>query len=165
MEPSPQQDIVASPSPSAVAVAPHRQLRYVVAVGVGGAVGVATRYLLTTIIAPTTGQPVVTLGINLLGSFLLGLLLEALVRCGPDAGRRRLIRLMIGTGGLGGFTTYSTLAVDVQGFLRAGQPLIMVGFGLGSVLLGVVAAAAGIVVGARLTTASRRAAHDRSGRA
>ncbi len=38
---------------------------------------------------------------------MLGALLESLARRGPDEGRRRAIRLLVGTGGLGGFTTYS----------------------------------------------------------
>jgi CrcB protein len=145
------------------AVSPHRRLRYALAVAVGGAVGVAARYLVTTALAPATGQPVVTLLINCAGSFLLGLLLESLALRGPDRGRRRLLRLMVGTGGLGGFTTYSTLAVNVQTFGQAGQPLIMIGYGLGSVLLGILAAAAGIAVGLRL--AGRRGGRDREGRA
>lgn len=79
----------------------HReQLPLVVA---GGAVGVAARYLLTAELGdPLASVPVIFL-INALGSGLLGLLV------GWAAQRRRL-RAFLGTGVLGGFTSYSALA-------------------------------------------------------
>lgn len=129
---------------------PHQQARYLLAVGVGGAVGVTARYLITEVGAPLIGQPVTTLVINVVGCLLLGVLLEALACRGPDVGGRRMIRLLVGTGGLGGFTTYSTLALDAGSYLQAGRPLIMIGYGLGSVLAGALAAAAGIILALRL---------------
>ena len=51
------------------------------------------------------------------GAFLLGWLLEALSRGGPDEGRRRAIRLFVGTGIMGGYTTYSSFAVDTDGLI------------------------------------------------
>ena len=53
-----------------------------------------------------------TLGINVVGAFLLGTLLELLADRSIDAGGSRRIRLTPGTGVLGGFTTYSALAAD-----------------------------------------------------
>ncbi|MBD8705007.1 CrcB family protein, partial [Frigoribacterium sp. CFBP 13712] len=55
----------------------------------------------------------------------------------------------IGTGVLGGFTTYSALAVDTATLLGDALP-IAVAYGAGSVVLGAVASWAGITVGAVL---------------
>ena len=127
-------------------IPPHLRPSYLAIVAAGGAVGAASRYVLTEALAPTLSQPVVTFMIHIFGALLLGVLLEALACRGPDVGVRRALRLLLGTGVLGGFTTYSTLALDASVFLRAGQPLLMIGYGLGSVLLGLVAAAVGIVI-------------------
>lgn len=92
--------------------------------------------------------PLTTLGINLLGALLLGLLLEALVRRGPDAGGRRTLRLLLGTGMLGGFTTYSALATDSALLLHNGAVVVALGYAFGTVLLGGIATWLGIVIGA-----------------
>ncbi|SDT20980.1 fluoride efflux transporter FluC [Microlunatus soli] len=137
-------------------IPPHLRPSYLVIVGAGGAFGAAARYVITESAAPVLSAPSATFLINLGGALLLGVLLEAWACRGPDVGPRRMLRLLLGTGVLGGFTTYSTLALDAAAFLRAGQPLLMIGYALGSVLLGVVAAAVGIVIAGRL--------HRRTGR-
>ncbi|HEY9293904.1 MAG TPA: CrcB family protein [Microlunatus sp.] len=123
---------------------PPRQLRYLIAVGIGGAIGTSARFLITELSTPRLSQPAATMIINVVGSLLLGFLLEALACRGPDVGSRRLLRLLLGTGVLGGFTTYSTFALDVQGYLQHGQSMLAVGYGLGSVLLGLLAAGIGV---------------------
>jgi len=52
--------------------------------------------------------------INVVGAFLLGVLLERLRRARGEPERRRLVRLFSGTGFLGCFTTYSALAVTLS---------------------------------------------------
>ena len=84
---------------------------------------------------------------NLAGAFVLGALLEHLAARGPDEGRRRALRLTLGTGFCGGFTTYSALAVDTDGLLRAGQAGPALAYALGTVALGLAASALGIAVG------------------
>src|SRR5690606_33266988 len=86
--------------------------RDLLTVFVGGCVGTAVRAGIGLLVPPVAGVPVATWGINVVGAFVLGWLLTALTRTGPDRGRRRTIRLLIGTGGLGGFTTYSALTTD-----------------------------------------------------
>ena len=117
-------------------------------VGLGGAFGTLTRALLTdlggTRFSLTSGSA--TMIINIAGCLLLGGLLELLVRLGPDHGRRRVLRLLLGTGFLGGFTTYSTLALVVAEQLRAGAWVGGVGYGMGSLLAGLVACTAGIAL-------------------
>lgn len=91
----------------------HRDPLLLGVVFAGGAVGTAIRSLLGDAF-PHRGDswPWATFCINVIGAFLLGLLLEALVRSGEDTGVRRLLRLGVGTGVMGGFTTYSTFMVE-----------------------------------------------------
>jgi fluoride exporter len=112
-------------------------------VAVGGMVGTGLRYLITVVTPRWSGVPVATLGINVVGAFLLGVLLELLAERSIDAGWSRRIRLAVGTGGLGGFTTYSALATDTA-ILAAAHPGQAAGYALGTVMLGAVASAAGI---------------------
>lgn len=110
-------------------------------IAVGGGVGTALRAWLEAGFAPDPGQwPWVTFWINLGGAFLLGGLLEALAETGPDNGWRRSVRLGVGTGVLGGFTTYSTFSVEIVERLRSGAWAVGVGYGIASVIGGVAAA-------------------------
>jgi len=118
-------------------------------VAVGGTAGTAAREALSLLIPPVGGLPPAILLINVAGAFVLGVLLEALLRLGPDTGGRRLTRLAVGTGFCGGFTTYSTLAVGAAELLGDGSPGVAVGYAVGSVLLGAVASWAGVLLGAR----------------
>jgi CrcB protein len=120
-------------------------------------VGTALREgLALTFAAPPGGFPVAILVINLIGSFALGLLLESLVRRGSDEGRRRAARLLVGTGLIGGFTTYSAFAVDV-GLLGSGGGLVIaVAYAASSVALGTLAAGAGIALAGRRHRRPRR---------
>ena len=112
-------------------------------VAAGGIVGTGLRYLITVVSPRWSGVPVATFAINIVGAFLLGVLLELLAERSIDAGWSRRLRLAVGTGGLGGFTTYSALATDTA-LLAAAHPAQAVGYALGTVLLGAVASAAGI---------------------
>lgn len=89
-----------------------------------------------------------TLVVNVVGAFALGLLLEALAGRGPESGAARLLRLGLGTGFLGGFTTFSALAVEVERGFADGAPGLAAVYGLGSLALGLAACAAGVLVAA-----------------
>ncbi len=128
---------------------PHRQWRLLGLVALGGAVGTAARALLAAAFPPVDGVSWAILAINVTGAFCLGLLLGVLARRGPDTGRRRSLRMLLGTGVLGGFTTYSTLADDTARLLDAGRWAAGSGYALLSVVLGLAAAAAGLVVASR----------------
>lgn len=111
----------------------------------GGTVGTAARAALESSFAPAPGQwPWTTFWINLAGAFLLGALLEGLAISGRDHGWRRGLRLGLGTGVLGGFTTYSTFAVESFGLIGSASWLVGLGYAVGSVLLGVGAAFVGV---------------------
>jgi len=99
----------------------HLHPGYVLVVIAGGVFGALARYGLSMLLPAPGGWPLPTLVINLAGALLLGALLEALVRRGPDAGTRRIIRLLAGTGFMGAFTTYSTLALETNTLLGAGR--------------------------------------------
>jgi len=115
----------------------------------GGAVGTLARYELTALPTPG-GLPLPTFFVNIVGAFLLGVLLEGLLRGGPDAGWRQTTRLLLGTGFMGGFTTYSTFSVEVATLSGDGRYLEGFGYAILSLLLGVGAAALGVWVSANL---------------
>ncbi|WP_022882427.1 fluoride efflux transporter FluC [Gryllotalpicola ginsengisoli] len=116
----------------------------------GGAVGSLCRYLLSLVLPEPFGLPLPTLAVNLVGAFALGLMLEGLLRGGPDAGWRRALRLGMGAGFLGGFTTYSSLAVETALLSNDARYFSAGGYAVLSLLAGVAAAAAGVWVAARL---------------
>ncbi|WP_063034291.1 fluoride efflux transporter FluC [Nocardia grenadensis] len=140
------------PDTSTTAVTPlHLRVWAVVAVGVGGVFGAPLRYQLGVWFPHSVGEwPVTTFAINTAGAFALGWLLEGLTRLGPDNGWRRRARLGVGTGFLGAFTTYSTLAVDTDLLLRGHHWSSAATYAVGTVSAGLVATATGIAVGARM---------------
>ena len=120
---------------------PHRDPRFLALIVLGGAVGTSARaWLETAFAAPAGTWPWVTFWINVAGAFLLGFLLEALARTGPDRGRRRLARLGLGTGVMGGFTTYSTFAVETALLAGDGAAWLALGYALATVVLGLTTA-------------------------
>ncbi len=116
----------------------------------GGTVGTAAREALTLSIPNLGSLPLATMVINISGAFALGLLLETLVRRGDDTGKRRTLRLFFGTGALGGFTTYSALALDTQLLLADGLLGAATVNGAGTLVVGFIAAWAGIIVASRV---------------
>ncbi|WP_456825634.1 fluoride efflux transporter FluC [Cellulomonas sp. P5_E12] len=128
----------------------HLDPRLVAVVAVGGAVGTTARWALTQAVGTSSsGWPTATFVENLLGSFLLGALLEALLRRGSESPRGRLVRLGAGTGVLGGFTTFSSLAIEMERLIAGGQVTMSLLYGALSVVLGLLACIAGIALAAR----------------
>lgn len=125
----------------------HRQWRYIGLVAAGGAAGTALRAAVTLLVPDAGLFPVAVFGINLVGAFALGLLLEALARSGPDEGPRLGARLLAGTGVLGGFTTYSALATATAELTVAGHLATALTYAFGTVVLGAIASVAGIAAG------------------
>lgn len=127
------------------------------AIVLGAGLGTAARAGLESA-APTAhgGWPTTTLLVNAVGALVLGVLLQWLTRTGPDVGARRVLRLGVGTGLLGGFTTYSTFAMETVQLLRADAVLLAADYVLASLVLGVVCAAAGLAIGARLPVPARQ---------
>ena len=115
-------------------------------VAVGGAGGTALRDVISSLLPADGGVSWSIFWINITGALALGVLLEALAHRGPDAGRRRVLRLLLGTGVLGGFTTYSTLAESTAALFLDGHGLAGTGYALLTVLSGAIATACGLVV-------------------
>lgn len=131
--------------------APHLRPLAIGLVVLGGMVGVGARegLALAFPVHELTGVHWVIAIINIGGAFLLGFLLEALARWGSDTGRRQLFRLFAGTGVLGGFTTYSALATDTASLTGDGFVGSAVAYAVTSLILGVLAAGVGTILGAR----------------
>jgi fluoride exporter len=135
----------------------HLRVRYLGVVAIGGAIGTGLRAALSLAIPTPGGFPLGILIINLVGAMFLGFLLEGLARRGPDEGGRRTLRLFLGTGAAGGFTTYSSLATE--GALLIGtHPALGLLYVLGTVLVGAVATVVGILLGAAASRRRREAA-------
>jgi CrcB protein len=81
-------------------------------IALGGAIGAASRYLIGEAWPTTPGSfPLATLVINVSGCALIGVLMVLVT---DVLTRQRLLRPFLGTGVLGGFTTFSTYALDIQ---------------------------------------------------
>ncbi|NUS45252.1 MAG: CrcB family protein [Mycobacteriaceae bacterium] len=97
----------------------------VVAVSVGGGVGALARYGIALLLPTRSGGfPWATFITNLTGCFLIGVLMVVITEIVTP---HPLLRPLLGVGVLGGFTTFSTYAVESRDLLRPGT--IGVGFG------------------------------------
>ncbi len=147
-----------------MARAPHRDWRYVGLVALGGACGTVARYLVGSwaavlltplaILFPNAAEtvlwfPLGTLIVNITGALALGYLLEALTRRGRETVRRRKIRIGIGTGVLGGYTTYSALALETQQMLADGLGWLALLYVVLTIAGGTAACLGGIAIAAR----------------
>lgn len=144
-----------TPSTPPLVPALHRRASLALLVGAGGALGSVARYGLAQALPPQHGWPVGTLAANLVGAFLLGLLLEVLGRRGPETPGATRVRLALGTGVLGGFTTFSSLALETERLLATGAVGTAAAYAGTSVVVGVLCAVGGVALGAVL--AGRRA--------
>jgi fluoride exporter len=115
------------------------------AAALGGALGALARWGVGTALPHSPGDwPWATLLINLTGCLLLGVLLAVLLDRFP---RHPWLRPLLATGVLGGYTTYSTFAVDVVQLADSGAWTAAAGYVVVSVLGGVLAASAGLRLG------------------
>ncbi|MBC7159436.1 MAG: fluoride efflux transporter CrcB [Porphyrobacter sp.] len=115
-------------------------------VALGGGIGALLRYQLGRAITAWMGPAMVslfpwaTLAANTLGSVLLGLLAGWLARHGPGGDQ---LRLLLGVGLLGGFTTFSAFSLEMVLMIQRGQfsfaalyLILSVGLGLSGLLFG-----------------------------
>ncbi|MFF0200360.1 fluoride efflux transporter CrcB [Streptomyces sp. NPDC005017] len=120
---------------SAAAVRPARrrgQAPVVAAVAVGGAIGATARYAASLLWpAHSGGFPWTTFWVNVCGCAVIGVFMVLVTEARTV---HRLVRPLFGTGVLGGFTTFSTYAVDIQQLLDHGRPGTALAY-LGATLL------------------------------
>lgn len=101
-------------------------------ISAGGVVGALARYAAVRT-WPTSGEgfPWATLGINVLGSALIGVLMPLVAEGGQR--ERPLVRLFVGVGALGGFTTFSAYAFDVRELLLHDRSWVALAYAGGTV--------------------------------
>lgn len=106
-------------------------MKMLLAVALGGAVGASARYLFAAkalhLFGP--GFPWGTLGVNIIGSFLMGALVEAgsvKLSLSPE------MRAFLVTGVLGGFTTYSAYSLDVANMMIKKQAVMAALYAFGT---------------------------------
>lgn len=124
-------------------------VRDVCLVALGGAVGSVARWGAGHVLPAGSAWHWPTLAVNVLGALLLGLLLESLTRPGTGTPRAHTVRLLVGTGALGGFTTYSTFALEVWDGVNSGATGPALGYAGLTVASGLLAAALGMLLGSR----------------
>lgn len=116
-------------------------VRIAVLVTTGGALGAMARFAIGRTL-DAAGIPGTTLAVNVLGSFLLGLVLAA--------GFGTSALALLGVGVCGALTTFSSFAVETTALWDRGDPRRAVGYALGSLVLALGAVAAGGWVGSVL---------------
>lgn len=109
-------------------------------IALGGAVGSIMRHLMVSAI----GAPLGTAAVNVLGSCAIGVLFVVL-------GSRESAQVLLMTGLLGGFTTFSAFSLDTLKLIESGEPLQAVAYVLGSVALSLISVAVGVALARGLT--------------
>ena len=114
-------------------------MRDLLLVGVGGFVGAIARHAMGSSVLALSGQtrfPVGTLAVNVVGCALIGVFaafVEAIPALNGPA------RLLLVTGVLGGFTTFSAFGLETMLMLRRGDTMLAAGYVAASVVLGLLA--------------------------
>ena len=114
-------------------------IRNLLLVALGGAGGSVLRYLLSNI---NTSFPWGTFAVNVLGSFLIGLLVGLMSKgvLSPE------MKLLLVTGFCGGFTTFSAFANESFSMMKAGDVLLTALYGGASVIIGILAVWGGMTL-------------------
>ncbi|MFJ6786123.1 fluoride efflux transporter FluC [Streptomyces angustmyceticus] len=131
----------------------HGQGGVIGVVAAGGAIGATARYGAGLLWPTASGAfPWTTLTVNAVGCALMGVLMVVITEV---RAAHRLVRPFLGTGVLGGFTTFSTYAVDIQRLVGGGRPAAALAYLAGTVLVAL-AAVWGAVTGTRALLELRR---------
>ena len=114
-------------------------IRNLLLVALGGAGGSVLRYMLSNI---NTSFPWGTFAVNVLGSFLIGLLVGLISKgvLSPE------MKLLLVTGFCGGFTTFSTFANESFSMMKAGDVLLTALYVGVSVIIGILAVWGGMML-------------------
>ena len=108
----------------------------------GGALGAVARFQLSKmLLTSSVGWPWHTFVANVAGGFAMGLLTGWLARLGSGGND---MRLLLGVGLLGGFTTFSAFSLEMAVMVERGQLMLAATYALGSVALALMALFAGL---------------------
>lgn len=136
--------------------------RTLLAVAFGGGVGAWLRYeanVLHPVLSPPQ-FPWTTFTVNILGSFLLGLLLTLVFDHWPPT---RFVRPFAAVGILGGFTTFSTFEVETARLAGAHQVALAATYAASSLVLGMLAVAVGAAAANAIARVGRGSQQERGG--
>ncbi|WP_298336870.1 fluoride efflux transporter CrcB [uncultured Erythrobacter sp.] len=118
-------------------------------VAIGGGLGAVLRHQLgravTHMAGSNTAFPWGTLAINIVGSLAMGVLLGWLARSPLAAQTNETLRLALGVGLLGGFTTFSAFSAEMVTLVHRGFLIQAFGYGSASVIAGMAAFLIGLV--------------------
>ncbi len=111
---------------------------------IGGAVGAALRFQLARLLSATAeGWPWATFLANFAGGFAMGLLAAWLLKAGSHG---ETMRLLMGVGVLGGFTTFSAFSLEMAQMIERGSIGLALGYAVSSVLLALIGLFAGMAI-------------------
>lgn len=115
--------------------------------GLAGGIGAIARFVVDGLVRARvrTALPVGTIVINVSGAFALGLIAGATLHGSPPA-----LQAVLGTGFLGGYTTFSTASVETVRLIQAGRVATAAVNALGTLGLTLLGAALGLVLGSAL---------------
>ena len=119
-------------------------MKSIILVMTGGALGAVMRFgLARALPIGAGGWPWATFAANVIGGFAVGVLAAWLLR-GENAAEP--LRLFLGVGVLGGFTTFSAFSLEMAQMVERGQAMLAGGYALASVILALVAVFAGMML-------------------
>ncbi|MGL5860098.1 MAG: fluoride efflux transporter FluC [Phycicoccus sp.] len=114
------------------------------AVALGGVLGSLGRWAVGAVVpAASGGFPWATFWVNVTGALAMGLLVAHLA---PGPRSHPLVRPFFGAGLLGGWTTFSALAVDAVALASAGREAVALAYVVATFVLGVLAVPAGMQI-------------------
>ena len=118
---------------------------HILLVALGGAIGASLRHLIgvATLRIFGPGFPWGTITVNVVGSFVMGVIVELIARKFSASLEWRLFLM---TGMLGGFTTFSSFSLDAAFLWERGQSVVAVGYVMSSVVLSIAALFAGLAL-------------------
>ncbi len=118
---------------------------HILLVALGGAIGASLRHLIgvATLRIFGPGFPWGTITVNVVGSFVMGVIVELIARKFSASLEWRLFLM---TGMLGGFTTFSSFSLDAAFLWERGQSAVAVGYVMSSVVLSIAALFAGLAL-------------------
>lgn len=112
---------------------------------VAGALGAVSRFALDSFVKSRLGNttfPWATIGINVTGSFVLGLLAGSVMFHGASSD----LQAVVGTGFCGGYTTFSTASFETVRLVQSGKHYSALLNAIGTLVLSVAACAAGVAL-------------------